>query len=282
MAAVDGLKSSPLVPVAQEDFLDQDAPLRGQGFVCLSFLSPEEVIVQRDRFFFQRFMSAVAEDINNLLQGVEETFPDATTRESVRIIRQRHAYLSTPSIMEDEFRFFSEKKADELDKDFNESVAFRTSIRGIKVRGVYDSMPEAMRRVEAIKRFDDKHNVYVAQVGCWCPWSPNPDDITDVEYAETQLNTLMKGYRDNLATREEFYNDRKQNMLKGIFEGRSEVPRHGVDVAIMDGPAVTVSAADEGSPDAESPEGSPSSEAPEGSPDAEPTEPQAEADAEKP
>jgi hypothetical protein len=38
---------------------------------------------------------------------------------------------------------------------------------------------------------DNKFNVYV-QGGCWCPWSPNPDDITDQEYAETNLNINEK------------------------------------------------------------------------------------------
>jgi hypothetical protein len=40
----------------QEDFLDVDPEIRGQGFVCLSFLSPEKVLEKKELFFFQRFM----------------------------------------------------------------------------------------------------------------------------------------------------------------------------------------------------------------------------------
>ena len=36
------------------DLLDEDKPLAGQKFACISFVSPEEIIKQKNLFFFSR------------------------------------------------------------------------------------------------------------------------------------------------------------------------------------------------------------------------------------
>ena len=83
-------------------------------------------------------------------------------------------------------------------------------MRGIKVRGVFDTIEEARNRSEFLKRFDDKFNIYIAQVGCWCPWSPNPDALENQEYSETQLNTLMKQYKQNMEEKDTVFDERKR------------------------------------------------------------------------
>jgi hypothetical protein len=47
-------------------------------------------------------------------------------------------------------------------------------------------------------------------VGKWMAWEPNPDKVTDQEYANEQLNTLMKKYRENEENREVYYNEQKK------------------------------------------------------------------------
>ena len=34
------------------DLLDEDKGIAGQKFVCLSFISPEEILKQKDKYFF--------------------------------------------------------------------------------------------------------------------------------------------------------------------------------------------------------------------------------------
>ena len=34
------------------DLLDEDKPIAGQKFVCLSFVSPEKILKQKEIFFF--------------------------------------------------------------------------------------------------------------------------------------------------------------------------------------------------------------------------------------
>jgi hypothetical protein len=63
-----------------------------------------------------------------------------------------------------------------------------------------------------LKKLDGKFHVYVAEVGCWCPWSPNPEDVQEQEFAETQLNTMMKHYKDNQVKKDIYYEERKREL----------------------------------------------------------------------
>ena len=38
------------------DLLDEDKPIAGQKFSCLSFISPEEIIKNKNLFYFERFL----------------------------------------------------------------------------------------------------------------------------------------------------------------------------------------------------------------------------------
>ena len=38
------------------DLLDEDKPLAGQKFACLSFISPEEIIRNKNLFYFEKFL----------------------------------------------------------------------------------------------------------------------------------------------------------------------------------------------------------------------------------
>ena len=61
-------------------------------------------------------------------------------------------------------------------------------------------------RSEFLKKQDKNHNIFIGQVDIWCPWSPNPDDLSNQEYSETQLNTLMKEYKKNQNLKMKFLN----------------------------------------------------------------------------
>jgi hypothetical protein len=107
-----------------------------------------------------------------------------------------------------------DEKEEKLNKEFSSLVDFQTNVRGFKLRGCYDTLREAQIRSEVLKRKDKQHNIYITQVGCWCPWDPNPNDIQDQHYAEDQLNTLMKKYRENQDQKDEVFENRKNDMLE--------------------------------------------------------------------
>lgn len=251
-----------MTPVRQADFLEQDPDLRGQKYVCLSFLSPEDVLVSREAFTFQRFVGKFAEETNLMIGGLEEYFKEQPSIvQSLKLVRERFRYMFDDAELQREYEFFKQQNGTELERDFQERNGFRTSVRGIKVRGVFDSVPEAKARVEAIRRFDNKFNVYIAEVGCWCPWSPYPEDLADQEYSETALNTLAKTYAEQAASRDIEYSERKREMTTAIqkdleaqrdaWAERREalVKACGDDVATPSPPADAASVTDGGEAD---------------------------------
>lgn len=199
-----------LVSVREADYLDQDPPLRGQNYVCLSFVSPEDVIKKKEVYFFEEFMKSFSSDMTDWFENMSQKYPD--NADSLRVIKERYSYVFDREALVDEYMFFVNTNSAQLEDEYFKKNDFHTSIRGIKVRGVFDSLREAEIRAQVLKKMDDKFNVYVAQVGCWCPWSPNPDDITNQEYAETHLNTMMKKYKENQEKRDQFYMDRKRDL----------------------------------------------------------------------
>jgi hypothetical protein len=112
--------------------------------------------------------------------------------------------------------------SDKLESEFFKQNEFRTSIRGIKIRGVYESIKEAQKRAETIRTFDSLFDVWIAEVGCWCPWNPNANDVESQEFPEAQLNTLMSKYKENQARRDQLYEERKQQMVKTVKEAADQ------------------------------------------------------------
>lgn len=55
--------------------------------------------------------------------------------------------------------------------------------------------------------------VFVAPVGQWLPWDPDPDAIQDSDYMLPQLNELMKKYHDNVRDKNKHFEERKREML---------------------------------------------------------------------
>ena len=95
-----------------------------------------------------------------------------------------------------------------------EKYGNKTCIRGIKVRGSYRNLIDARKRASDLQKIDDNFNVFVGQVGCWCPF--NPVNLNDVhpEYYDQQLNQLVHTRLDDNIKKEQLFNQRK-NKLKG-------------------------------------------------------------------
>lgn len=204
--------SPPVIYTKDTDYLDEDQPIRGQNYVCLSFISPEDVLANKEVFLFNNYMRNTVKDISALLDSLTTKYPD--DKQLIDTIRDNYRHLFSEKEMQDDYRYFKNVRGEDLDKEFAAANEFRTSVRGIKVRGVYDTLNEAQNRAQQLKRQGDKFDIFVAQVGCWCPWNPNPESIQNVEYDEAQLNTLMKQYQESMSMRDAAFEDRKQQLLK--------------------------------------------------------------------
>lgn len=171
----------------EEDYLNVDTPLPGQNFVCLSFISPEKVLNQKQEFYLQNFLRSICPD-----KDLNEAYDN---------------YLY--------------KNKESLDEQFDKQNDFRTSTRGVKIRGVFNTMKEAQIRSKVLQRVDDTHHVFVGQVGYWLPWDPCADLIEGQEYKDKELNELMKKYQENrthkdLQYAEEIQEKKKQVMAENL------------------------------------------------------------------
>ncbi|MEW5315095.1 MAG: hypothetical protein WDW38_006547 [Sanguina aurantia] len=207
---------SPLVSTKTQDFLEQDLPIRGQKYAVVSFVSPEAVLKSKEVFTTGQFLKSLANDVETMFVGVDSRFAeDPVTLNVVRGLRERYAYLWSADLMQAEYHAFSTTNEAQLHEDFTKlDGSLRTSIRGLKIRGVYESESEARNRIKVIQTTDSLFNVYMMEVGCWCPWDPNPDAVVDNEYGETMLNTLVKGYKENNTQKDIMYEQRKSDMME--------------------------------------------------------------------
>lgn len=218
------------VSVAECDYLEEDADIRGQRYVCLSFLSPEKILDDKRVFTFTKFTEQFCSDVNELFSNMKEKYPDDA--DTFQTVADRYRFLFNKRHMQEEYKYYMDEKSEELDREFSETVDYQTNVRGIKVRGSYDSMREAQIRSEVLKRKDKNHNIFIAQVGCWCPWDPCADQIDDQHYGEDQLNTLMQKYKENQAHKDEVFDERKDKML----EAQKERNKKGQEENLLEAP----------------------------------------------
>lgn len=205
----------------EKDYLEQDDPIRNQNFVCLSFLSPEDILRKKEQFMFEKYVSDFCKKSNELLSILNNLFPEK--QEELRIMRDNYDVIFDKEKIHENYKYYIQENADDLTNEFYTTNDFQTCVRGIKVRGVYDTIEEAKMRSDKLRKLENnKFSIYVAQVGCWCPWSPNPDDITDQEFAETELNTLMHKYQENLDHKAEFFKSRQNEMRLAIKESEEQ------------------------------------------------------------
>ena len=208
----------------EEDFLDVDKPLPGQNFYCVSFVSPEKILAQKEQFMFYHYERSVQQRLTTMLDEAITTLINKSEDGTVDVAEIIRIKKSVATACKDEdvsfdkfkekmedFKFRDEEKVGDL---FDKNNNFRTSVRGVKVRGVFDTKREADVRAAVLQRQDQLFDVFVGQVGYWCPWEPNPQKIDDIEYMNTDLNKLVKEYKQNEAKKDVFYQEQKNQRQK--------------------------------------------------------------------
>ena len=69
-------------------------------------------------------------------------------------------------------------------------------VRGFKLRGVYGSYDEARVACAKFQKMDKYFDVYVAEIGKWCPWDPTPEQIKETIYPNKTENKIMKSLQE--------------------------------------------------------------------------------------
>ena len=203
----------------EEDFLEVDQPIPGQSYVCLSFVSPEKTIVNKEQWMFYNYHQYVIGEYHKIFQNLTEkmlesgddTVPVTSVVDLMKRMKRvfdvnQVEYEKWKELTED-FRF---REGDALGRKFDEQNNFQTSVRGVKVRGVDDTYREAEIRSKVLQRMDNRFDVFIGQVGYWLPWHPDVNKIQDQEYINDELNTLVKEYKNNESKRDMFYKEQVQ------------------------------------------------------------------------
>ncbi len=217
------------------DLLDEDKSIAGQQFACLSFISPEEILKQKDMFYFEEFiknwdfsksMEKFSQFLNFLsfkhninFDDITKDFQEFTKDEKDKLIATR---------IEDDYKNFLDEHEDRLNKEFGEKHNFQTSIRGIKVRGVFPTQQEAELRCKMLRQNDPNHDVYVGPVGIWVPFHPEAYKTGRVEYMEETLNELMSEKQKNEAKAKNEFDARvKETKEKAIEDNKKKAAESG-------------------------------------------------------
>jgi hypothetical protein len=96
------------------------------------------------------------------------------------------------------------------------------SVRGIKIRGVYGTEQEARVKAAELQKKDSLHNIYVAPVGKWLPWDDDPNKAHDEEYAEGELNRIMKGLKENQVKSKMLHEQRKNDLIEKTLKDQEK------------------------------------------------------------
>tara|TARA_B110000444_G_scaffold135194_4_gene126981 strand:- start:7112 stop:8281 length:1170 start_codon:yes stop_codon:yes gene_type:complete len=217
------------------DLLDEDKPIAGQKYVCLSFVSPEDILKDKNLFYFEKFikhfdfkksMDKYTQFLNFLSYKYSLDFQKISKDLEEFIIEEKEKLIDTT--IEDDYKSYIDNSEKKLQQEFSELHNYQTNTRGIKIRGTFGSQEEAEQKCKMLREYDPNHDVYVGQVGLWMPFHPEAYKTGKVEYLEKELNELMYKKKENDEVNKDEFNKRvKDAKRKAIEENIAKATKEG-------------------------------------------------------
>jgi hypothetical protein len=207
------------------DLLDEDASIAGQKFSCISFISPEKILKQKEFFYFERFLQQweYAKSMEkfvaflNFVSHKHHVDFETLAEDFREFVAEEQDMLHSYSV-QDDYKTFVDKCEDKLNEEFSRNHSFQTNTRGLKVRGNFPTLEEAELRCKLLRANDPTHDVYVGPVGVWMPWDPEAYKTGRVEYMEEELNQLMSEKQKNEANAKSEFDKRIKETKKKAIE----------------------------------------------------------------
>lgn len=228
------------------DLCDEDQAIAGQKFACMSFISPEKVLKKREVFLFDQFVKQwdftksltkfndflhfISYKYNLSIEDVLNDLNDFSKEEGDKL---------RETSVEDDYKNFLDKQEDKLNEQFNRENSFQTSVRGLKVRGVFPTQEEAELRCKKLREYDPNHDIYVGPIGMWIPWDPDAYKTGRVEFMEDELNQL---HQEKIKNEEKA----KQEFERRIKETKKKAIEENIKLAEKSGNVLTQTLDDEG------------------------------------
>jgi hypothetical protein len=201
----------------------------------MSFISPEKILKKRDVFIFDSFIKQwdftkslakffdflhfVAYKYNLDVEKLIADFNEFTKEEESKL---------KSGTVEDDYKGFLDKNEDKLNEKFNREHSFQTSVRGLKIRGVFSTQEEAELKCKSLREYDPNHDIFVGPVGVWVPWDPDAYKTGKVEFMEEELNQLhQEKLKNETKAKQEFEQRIKDTKRKAIEENIKSAEKSG-------------------------------------------------------
>ena len=226
---------------AAVDYLDEDPEIPTQKYCLVSFISPEKVIADKNRFFFKEFMQFMNYDWK--VKGLEHFMVFLSKKYGIKVddllkdaeefgkVRDKEIRETD---LEEQWQVFLLKHEKDTQEKYDNAVEFRTNVRGVKVRRCFANVEEAQVMAKVFQRKYPKDNIYIGKVGAWLPWDPSEHLMPEVEYAEKELNELMRRYKENEANKEIFFAEERESKIKAQKEENERRKKAASNAAIED------------------------------------------------
>ena len=214
------------------DLLSEDKPISGQNFSCMSFISPEKILTQKNEYYFTEFLkhfdfSKSVERFTQFLNFISYKYSVDFTKltSDFQEYLNEEKELATVQFVRDEYKNFLDVNEERLEEEFNKAHSFQTNTRGVKNRGNYATQEEAELRAKLLREVDPNHDVYVGPVGMWVPWEPEAYKTGRVEYLEEELNQLMSEKNKNEAYAKKEFEKRISEKKKEAIEENKKLAK---------------------------------------------------------
>ena len=203
------------------DYLDEDPEIPTQKYCVVSFISPEKVIKQKQEFMFEKFVEWM--DYEWKIKGLENFMAFLSKKYSVKIddlLKDAQEYVNVrkeevkKTDIHEQYQIFLLKNEKDLQELYDNKVEFRTNMRGVKVRRAFATVEETQMFAKVLQRRYPKDNLYIGKVGAWLPWDPSEHLMPEVEYAEKELNELMRKYKENESNKEMFFAEQREESIR--------------------------------------------------------------------
>lgn len=207
------------------DHLNTDPPIPGQTYVAVSFLNPKRILVQKEDWLISKWLQKLREDINYLADGIRKIAEEASNeniKNQIEYIVRNNEHIFGPAqrielleegenaevlkgnektsrSIHEEFQAWKDIHERDLEKEFKSIFGENeTSVLGFKVRGVYETVEEAQKRIKKLQEHDENmYDIFLTEMGKWAPWDPSPvAEGGHVEYTEDKLNKIAEVHKD--------------------------------------------------------------------------------------
>jgi hypothetical protein len=229
--------------VGEADYLEEDPEIPTQRYAILSFLSPEKILKQKSEFFNEKFVEWL--DYDWKIKGIEHLLAYISKKYSIKVddlfkdaedFKKVHNAEVKKTDIKEQYQVFLLKHEKEIETEFSEKVDFQTNVRGVKLRRVFADLGECQKYAQTLQRRYPKDSLYVGKVGTWLPWDPSEHLMPEVEYAEKELNELMRKYRENEVNREIFFEEEKTQRIEKQKRENAAATAAGLTLKDLDAP----------------------------------------------